>query len=57
MSNSGWTAQSGQFFHTEQADLGQTFTEDQLPDPEAQRANGIDPEQYRRSIAHLIEVQ
>lgn len=57
MSNDGWTPLTGRFFNNEQEDLGQTFTEDQLPDPEAQRAIGIDPEKYRRDMAHLIEPQ
>lgn len=56
--STGWTPLSGELFPDYGTELGQTFTEDQFPDPEVQRANGIDPERYRRDMAHLItEVQ
>lgn len=49
-----WTPLSGEIFQDQLPDLGQTFTADQLPDPEAQRAIGIDPERFRRDIDHLV---
>jgi hypothetical protein len=52
--NIGWTPQSGVGFIHEVADPGQTFTEDQLPDPEVQRASGINPDLYR--AAHGLYV-
>lgn len=54
----GWTPLLGVILPEVGTEPGQTFTEDQLPDPELQRANGIDPDKYRRDMAHLItEVQ
>lgn len=50
----GWTPLLGVILPDVGTEPGQTFTEDQLPDPELQRANGIDPEKYRRDMAHLI---
>lgn len=45
--NVGWTAQSSHgWVHTE-GEPGQTFTEDQLPHPDVQRASGLDPDKYR----------
>ncbi|MFI6512849.1 hypothetical protein ACIBCT_35055 [Streptosporangium sp. NPDC050855] len=47
----GWTAQSD---HPKPRDVddtvGNTFTPDQLPDPEVQRAAGINPDQWARAI-------
>ncbi|WP_188187639.1 hypothetical protein [Nonomuraea sp. SYSU D8015] len=47
----GWTVQSP-FPKPDDVDhrVGNTFTADQLPDPEAQRAAGIDPDQWKRGI-------
>lgn len=46
--NVGWTAQSRVGFIHDEGMPGQTFTEDQLPHPEVQRASGINPELYRQ---------
>ena len=47
-SNVGWTAQSKHAFISHEGPPGQTFTENQLPNPDVQRASGINPDQYRR---------
>lgn len=51
----GWTPLLGVILPEVGTEPGQRFTEDQLPDPELQRANGIDPDKYRRDMAHLID--
>jgi hypothetical protein len=45
--NIGWTAQSKHGYVHDEGAPGQTFTEDQLPHPELQRASGINPDVYR----------
>jgi hypothetical protein len=47
MSNTGWTAQSPQGFIHSDGEPGQTFTKEQLPDPEQQRKGGVDPDLWR----------
>lgn len=51
----GWTPLLGVILPEVGTEPGQTFTEDQLPDPEAQRAIGIDPEKWRRDMAPYIQ--
>lgn len=46
--NIGWTAQSQHGWVENVGEPGQTFTEDQLPDPEQQRKGGVDPDLYRK---------
>lgn len=45
--NIGWTAQSQHGFIENPGPPGQTFTKDQLPDPEQQRKGGVDPDLWR----------
>jgi hypothetical protein len=52
--NIGWTAQSSYAFIHDEGTPGQTFSEDQLPHVEVQRASGINPELYR--AAHGLTV-
>jgi hypothetical protein len=52
--NVGWTAQHPFAFIHDEGAPGQTFSEDQLPHPEVQRASGINPELYRS--AHGLTV-
>lgn len=54
-SNVGWTAQSSHGWVHDEGMPGQTFTEDQLPHPDVQRASGIDPRQYRRQHGLWVE--
>jgi len=53
--NTGWTAQSTHGWVHDEGVPGQTFTEDQLPHPEVQRASGINPEQYRNQHGLWVE--
>jgi hypothetical protein len=53
--NIGWTPQSNVGFIHEVAQPGQTFTEDQMPDPEVQRAAGINPELYRSAHGLYVD--
>lgn len=53
--NIGWTAQSGRGYVHDEGAPGQTFTEDQLPNPEVQRASGIDPDVYRGQHGLWVE--
>lgn len=46
--NIGWTVQSQHGWSHYEGEPGNTFTEDQLPHPEVQRAGGVDPDLYRR---------
>lgn len=45
--NVGWTPLSKVPFNHYEGEPGQTFSEDQLPHPEVQRAAGINPDLYR----------
>lgn len=45
--NIGWTAQSKHGYIESEGIPGQTFTKDQLPDPEQQRKGGVDPDLWR----------
>jgi hypothetical protein len=53
--NHGWTAQSQHGWTESEGVPGNTFTEDQLPDPNIQRLAGIDPEQYRSQHGLWVE--
>lgn len=50
----GWTAQSKGAWVEDPGEVGQTFTEDQLPDPEQQRKGGVDPDLYRKGYGLWI---
>lgn len=52
--NVGWTAQSSVAFIHDEGAPGQTFTEDQMPHPEVQRASGINPELYRSAHGLVV---
>lgn len=53
--NIGWTPLSGVPFNHYEGEPGQTFTEDQLPHPEVQRAAGINPDLYRMQHGLYVE--
>lgn len=53
--NVGWTPLSGVPFNHYEGHPGQTFTEDQLPHPEVQRAAGINPDLYRAQHGLYVE--
>jgi hypothetical protein len=53
--NHGWTAQSQSAWIEDPGAVGQTFTKDQLPDPEQQRKGGVDPDLYRAGYGLWIE--
>jgi hypothetical protein len=52
--NIGWTAQHPTLFVHDEGEPGQTFTEDQLPHPDVQRASGIDPVLYRSAHGLIV---
>lgn len=52
--NVGWTAQSSHAWVDHEEAPSNTFTEDQLPDPEQQRKGGIDPDLYRKGTGLWI---
>jgi hypothetical protein len=53
--NVGWTVQSPNGYIEDFGDLGQTFTEDELPHPDVQRASGIDPDLYRKGHGLVVD--
>ena len=53
--NVGWTAQSSHGWVHDEGTPGNTFTEDQLPHPEVQRAAGINPDLYRNAHGLWVE--
>lgn len=53
--NVGWTAQSKHGWVHDEGQPGNTFTEDQLPHEELQRASGIDPHTYKRMHGLTVE--
>lgn len=53
--NNSWTAQSAHSFVHSDGVPGQTFKRSELPDPEQQRAGGVDPELWRKGYGLWIE--
>jgi hypothetical protein len=54
-SNIGWTAQSTHGYVHDEGLPGNTFTDDQLPHPEVQRAGGVNPDLWRSMHGLWVE--